>query len=215
MEKKGTTYGPIEVKPGMVREAVPAYKRKKQQGEFTIEDYYALPDDMRAELIDGVIYNMAAPTSIHQDISAEIFWQLKAYIREKNGKCRVYAAPFDVQLDQDDRTMVEPDLLIACNRDLIKKHVYYGAPNFVVEILSPSTRKKDTWLKLQKYRNAGVREYWIVDLDNKTVTVYDFEHGGVTSQYGFEDQVPVNIYHGECVVDFADIYEQIRFLYES
>ncbi len=111
--------------------------------------------------------------------------------------------------------MVEPDIMIICNRDLIRERSYYGAPDFVVEILSPSTRGRDTRLKLRKYRNAGVREYWIVDPDNKVVTVYDFEHSSFPMAYGFADQVPVNIYNGSCVVDFAQIYEKIQFMYES
>lgn len=214
MEKKSTIYGPIEVPPLKVSAPELAYLNEKQQGEYTIDDYYALPEDMHAELIDGVIYDMATPTSVHQSILTELVWQLKSYIRKKKGKCMLYAAPFDVQLDRDNRTMVEPDIMIVCERSLIQKRSYYGAPDFVIEILSPSTRKKDTWLKLQKYRNAGVREYWIVDPDNKTATVYDFEHGSMPSEYGFDERVPVNIYNGECVVDFADMYEQIRFLYE-
>ena len=215
MEKKGNVYGPIGVKPPEVREAALDYRGSKQQGEYTLEDYYALPDDQRAELIDGVLYNMAPPTGIHQFFSGEIYAQLRDYVREKRGKCMPFVAPYDVQLDRDDRTMVEPDVFVVCNRDQIRKNVVYGAPDFVVEVLSPSTRKKDIWLKLHKYRDAGVREYWIVDPDGKTVTVYDFEHDSEPEIYGFEGKVPVNIFGRTCEIDFADIYERIRFLYDE
>ncbi len=214
--KTPTTYdGVMDAKPSYVREPGPAYKKSKEQGDYTIEDYYALPDDRRVELIDGVIYDMATPTYIHQGIAGEIALQLKLYIRKKGGNCKVFSSPSDVQLDRDNKTMVEPDVMIVCNRDWIRTRVYYGAPDFVVEILSPSTRKRDMGLKFQKYKRAGVREYWMVDPDRKTVVVYDFEHDSLPVIYGFEDRIPVNIFNGACEVDFAEIYEEIRFLYEQ
>lgn len=192
-----------------------AYGRQKKQGEYTLMDYYAIPDDCRAELIDGVIYDMAAPESIHQMISGELFLVLKNYVRKNNDKCVVQYAPVDVQLDRDDKTMVQPDILVTCDRSKIKKRVIYGAPDFVAEILSPLTRKTDIHLKTTKYSNAGVKEYWLIDPDKRRVMVYDFVRDDFPFMYSFEDQIPVRIFEDKCVVDFAEISEYIEFLHDE
>lgn len=199
----------------VIREEQAPYLAQKRQGEFTVEDYYALPDTRRAELIDGVIYDMASPTSIHQAIGGEVFTQLREYIKKKSGMCIPLYSPIDVQLDCDNKTMVQPDLVILCDRDKLRRKNIFGAPDFVMEILSRSTRKKDTVKKLQKYENAGVREYWLVDPDKKKVIVYEFENEMSPTIYGFEDKVPVGILDGECIVDFGEIYEYVRFMYEE
>ena len=136
-----------------IEEAAAMY-RARQQGNYIIEDYYALPEDRRAELIDGIIYDMSSPTSVHQLIGAEIWEQLKSYIRNSKGKCVPMLAPLDVQLDCDDRTMVQPDVLVVCDRERIHMNCVYGAPDFIVEIMSKTTRKKDSILKLNKYMSA-------------------------------------------------------------
>ncbi|WP_026496502.1 Uma2 family endonuclease [Butyrivibrio sp. WCD3002] len=181
-------------------------------GEFTIEDYYALPDDQRVELIDGVFYDMSAPYTSHQIIALDIFTQIKNHIRSKKGKCIPLAAPCDVQLDKDNKTMLQPDVMIICDRDKVVKQKVYGAPDFIVEVLSKSTKKKDMTLKMTKYENAGVKEYWIVDPDKQKIIVYDFLHDYDVSIYGFEDEVPIAIYDGKCKVDFKQIIEDISFL---
>lgn len=191
-----------------LREPQTAYGKKKRQGEFTLEDYYALPDDVRVELIDGVIYEMAAPVFNHQTIASRLTVAFIRYIDEKHGKCKAVAGPVDVQLDCDDRTMVQPDVLILCNMDQIKNGVVYGAPDLVVEVLSPATKKKDRTIKLRKYREAGVREYWMIDLKREEVEVYIFqdpEMATLPRVYGFGDVIPVGIYGGDCRVDFADV----------
>ncbi len=185
----------------------------KKQGEYTLNDYYAMPDEHRVELIDGVIYDMGAPTSIHQAIILELVSRLREYIREKNGICMPFIAPVDVQLDCDDKTMVQPDVLVVCDRDKVIKRCVYGAPDFVIEILSPSTRKKDMFIKLTKYKEAGVREYWLVDPDKKNVLVYNLEEESYPKIYGFDSKVPVAVFDGECEVDFSEIYEYVSFLY--
>ena len=201
--------------PDKVREESVYYAETgKKQGKYTIEDYYALPDDVRAELIDGEIYDMSAPQVVHQVLLGSLFNRLSEFIKRKGRQCLPLVAPVDVQLDMDDKTMVQPDILVLCNRDKLKKRVIYGAPDMIIEILSKSTRKKDTFVKLEKYLDAGVREYWVVDPDRKKVVVYDFEHSPTTVIYGFEEQMPVRIFGGECVIDFAEIYREIEFLYE-
>ncbi|MCD8074815.1 MAG: Uma2 family endonuclease [Lachnospiraceae bacterium] len=196
-------------------EALSEYAVTKHQGEYTLEDYLALPEDQRFELIDGVIYDMASPTYIHQAIGDSLQALFNAYIRENHGACRAFTAPVDVQLDCDDKTMIQPDVLIVCDYGKLRSGRIYGAPDLVVEILSPSTSKKDRSLKLTKYKRAGVREYWIVDPDQKRVFVYEFEKSDSYVIYSFEDSVPVGIYDGKCRVDFRQIYDEIHFLYDT
>ena len=193
----------------------PVGDRPKQQGEYTLDDYYALPDDVRAELIDGVIYIMEAPSNIHQIISFRIGYILESYIESHNGGCTVLLAPADVQLDRDNRTMVEPDVMVICDRDKILRKLTYGAPDLVMEITSPSSRGKDMTLKLEKYRKAGVREYWVIEPDKKRIMVYQLREDMDIdlSIYGFEDEIPVGIFEGKCSIDFRKIYEKISFLY--
>lgn len=188
---------------------------EKVQGEYTLEDYNHIPDEKRAELIDGVIYNMSAPAQIHQLISGRIFKAFSDYIERKKGMCIPVYAPLDVQLDCDDKTMVQPDVLIVCDRKKFQGRVVFGAPDLIVEILSESTRKKDMTVKLSKYAQAGVREYWIIDPDRRKVIVYDFENDMDVSVYGFEHKVPAGIFGGECVVDFKEIEDYISFLYDE
>lgn len=201
-------------KVNMVKEEAVVYGAKRQ-GEYTLEDYYAIPDEKRVELIDGVIYDMAAPTFAHQQIGFLMGWQLKNFVSKKKGTCIPGVAPIDVQLDCDDKTMVQPDVIVICDRDKVINRCVYGAPDFVVEVLSPSTSKKDSLLKLRKYKAAGVREYWMVDPDKKKVVVYDWSKSEVPTVYGFDAKVPVGIFNGECEIDFAEIYQEIAFLYEK
>ena len=188
----------------MIRETS-AYNVPAAQDEFTVEDYLKLPEEERMEIIDGVIYDMAAPTDIHQVIRDEVFARFREHVRKKKGKCITITSPIDVQLDCDNRTMVQPDVIIVCDRNKFKKGRIFGAPDLVVEVLSDSTRKKDIVIKTSKYCNAGVREYWIVDPKKKRVHVYQFEEDYAPTIYTFADKVPVGIWNNECEVDFAEI----------
>ena len=196
----------------MVKEELAPYLAHKKQGDYTIEDYYNLPNEHRVELIDGVIYDMTAPTYVHQGFGGEIYAVFRDYIRKNKGKCMAFISPADIQLDRDNKTMVQPDVFVICDRDKLKKRVLFGAPDLVVEILSPSTRKKDIVIKTRKYRLAGVREYWIVDPMHKQICVHEFAKNDITALYSFDDCVPVGIWDGKCVVDFKEIYEYLRFL---
>ncbi len=178
----------------------------------TLEDYLALPDDERVEMIDGVFYDMAAPTTVHQRISFLLGMKLENFIIKNNGACSAFVAPVDVQLDSDDKTIVEPDVFVVCDRNKITKPRIVGAPDFVVEVLSASSWYHDTVRKLLKYKNAGVREYWIVMSENRKVLVYFFEKSRDPVEYTFVDEIPVGIWDGKCKVNFKEIFESIEFL---
>jgi len=144
-----------------------------------------------------------------------IYYELMKCKEEHGMACEPMLSPLDVQLDQDDRTMVQPDVIIVCDRDRITQDVVFGAPDFVCEVLSPSTRSRDKGIKLTKYRAAGVREYWIVDVSRQMVAVYDFEHGLPAKLYPFAEPVPLAMSGGLCKVDFRRIYEPIADLAEG
>ena len=186
-----------------------------RNGSYTLDDYYALPDEQRVELIDGYFYDMSAPTFHHQSIGGEIYRQIANYILERKGSCRPFIAPVDVQLDCDNKTIVEPDVMIVCDRDKLYKNRIYGAPDFILEVLSKSTRRRDMVIKLQKYANAGVKEYWMVDIEGRRVFVYIFIIENYPVIYGFDSKVPVYIWGGQCEIDFSEVYNYIRFLIES
>lgn len=179
------------------------------QGSYTVEDYRALPKEQRVELIDGFFYDMASPTFLHQRISGEIHRQIANFIMDRGGDCQPLIAPIDIQLDCDERTMVQPDVAVLCGRDKVKRWGVYGAPDFVLEVISPSTRRKDCTKKLMKYMNAGVREYWILDPYQQKLIVYFFESEVCPVIYGLDKPVPVGIYHGELMISFSHIAEWI------
>ena len=178
---------------------------------YTLDDYYALPDEQRVELIDGVFYDMAAPTSLHQLILLQLSRLFDDCAEQHNMHCIVLTAPFDVRLDKDNYTMVQPDLLVICGEhDYLHMKRLEGAPALAVENLSPSTRSKDMILKLYKYEKAGVREYWIVDPEHRTVTVHFFDTDHYDPvRYSFHDQIPVQISEGKCSIDFSRIAEKL------
>ena len=162
---------------------------------YTIEYIYALPDGERAELIDGQIYYMAPPNTRHQRMLNYINTEINMYIRKNNGECEVFPAPFAVFLNDDDMNYVEPDISVICDKNKISDKGCQGAPDWVIEIISPSSRAMDYYTKLFKYQKSGVREYWIVDPIKQRVTVYFFEKQ-LVEEYSFGEEVPVGIYEG-------------------
>lgn len=154
---------------------------------YTTDDIYALPDGQRAELIDGLIYDMAPPNTLHQRILMNLSRKIADYIDMHNGNCEVFPAPFAVFLNEDDRNYLEPDISVICNPDKITDSGCCGAPDWIIEIASPGTKSRDYGIKLFKYRTCGLKEYWIVDPITNMVTTYDFIHDITADQHTFED----------------------------
>lgn len=167
-----------------------------KQGGHTIDEILALPEGVRAELIDGEIYYMATPRRIHQKIVGEMYLTIANYIRAKGGACEVWLSPFGVFLNADDSIYVEPDLIVVCEPDKVEERGCVGAPDWVVEVESPSSRKLDGVLKLRKYREAGVREYWIVHPDKRMIQIYYFGEDEDVALYSFDDEISSGIVDG-------------------
>lgn len=165
-----------------------------KSNNYTIEDIYALPNGQRAELIDGQIYDMAPPSYLHQKLVMELSATIRDYVKSHGGPCEVLPAPFAVFLNQDDHNYVEPDVSVICDPCKINDRGCNGAPDFIIEIVSPSSQRMDYLTKLFKYRTAGVREYWIVNPMKETVQTYLFGDIEDFSQYSFDDEIPVGIY---------------------
>lgn len=167
----------------------------KKDEIYTVKDIYALPDGQRAELIDGKIYYMSPPSWSHQRISRKLHQEIANYIDNNNGECEALAAPFAVFLNEDDTNYLEPDISVICDLSKLDDKGCHGAPDWIIEIVSPSSKPRDYMTKLFKYRIAGVREYWIVDPMKRMITVYAFEKDSV-EQYNYGEEVPVGIYEG-------------------
>ena len=173
---------------------------------YTEEDYYNLPENVRAELIEGkLIYNQAAPSRIHQTILMELSGTIRDYLKSKSGPCRVYPAPFAVKLRENRKTIVEPDISVICDKSKLTDRGCTGAPDWIIEIVSPSNSSHDYILKLNLYANAGVREYWIVDPYKERIFVYrlEQEHFEVET-YTFHDCIPAGIY-ADLQIDFPSL----------
>lgn len=170
---------------------------------YTIDDIYALPDGQRAELINGQMFMMAPPGRIHQKLLMELSATIRNYIRDSGGSCEVYPAPFAVFLNADDQTYVEPDISVICDKNRLTDKGCNGAPDFIIEIVSPGSRRMDYSTKNALYSDAGVREYWIVDPEKERTTIYRYE----------EDAAPVIIPFDQaaCVI----IYENLEILISS
>ena len=167
----------------------------KRDDVYTLDDIYHLPEGKRAELIDGQIYYMASPSRTHQRVLGSGFRKIADYIDGHGGDCEVDIAPFAVFLTSDDRNYVEPDISVICDFDKLDDRGCHGAPDWIIEIVSPSSKSMDYFIKLFKYRAAGVREYWVVDTERRLVTVYNFERNQMV-EYSFKEGIPVGIYEG-------------------
>jgi len=175
-----------------------------KQKIYTIDDIYNLPEGHRAELIDGQIYDMVPPSRRHQDILSFLHLEIGNYIRTNSGPCKIYPAPFAVFLNADDVTYVEPDISVVCDPDKLDDKGCKGAPDWVIEIVSPSSRRMDYYTKISLYRAAGVREYWIVDPLRQTIVIYDMEHDGGPNIHSFTEKISVNIFDN-LQIDFSNL----------
>jgi Uma2 family endonuclease len=177
-----------------------------QPNLLTLTQYEALPEEQRVEVFDGIAYAMASPSEVHQTILLEFSTLLNLYLKSKKGSCRVFPAPFEVKLSDSPLTIVQPDLMIICDKNKLDGKRCNGAPDFIIEIVSPGNPADDYIRKLYYYKNAGVREYWIIDPRRKIVTVNYFEKNILDSHYPFDAVIKVNIYE-DLYIDFSDIAE--------
>ncbi|MCM1046088.1 MAG: Uma2 family endonuclease [Candidatus Gastranaerophilales bacterium] len=171
---------------------------------ITLEQYETLPEDRRVEVFENIVYDMASPSQIHQEISMQLSTVINNYILRKKGTCSVFNAPFDVKLSDKPLTIVQPDIMVICDKNKLDGKRCNGAPDFIIEIVSPGNPSDDYIRKLYYYKNAGVREYWIVDPRRKMVVVNYFEENMLNIQYSFDSTVMVNIYK-DLFIDFSVI----------
>lgn len=188
--------------------ALPAEEKR-----YTFADVLTWDEKDRIEIINGEAIMMAPPSRVHQEISVAITAQLYNYLEGK--RCRVYPAPFGVRLFEQDGdrpedvdTMVEPDISVVCDHSKLDDHGCKGAPDLVIEILSPSTQRHDRLVKLGLYQRAGVREYWTVNPEDKTVQVMLRDDNGVLQLhevYGRDGVAKVNVLNG-CFIELVRIF---------
>lgn len=168
---------------------------------FTADDYWALPEGRRAELIDGELLDMAPPSVTHQRIVTGLARVLGNHVEADEGGCLVLCAPVAVDLDADESTWVEPDVLVVCDPSKVTDRAIQGSPDLVVEVSSPSSLRMDYYRKTALYEQAGVREYWIVDPGHRRTTVYRFDQDGIPVIYPFGIAVPVGIWDGGLAIE--------------
>ena len=176
---------------------------------ITLEQYEKLAEDKRVEVFEGIVYDMASPSQIHQAISMQLSTVINNYILQRKGTCSIFSAPFDVKLSDKPLTIVQPDIMIICDKDKLDGKRCNGAPDFIIEIVSPGNPEDDYIRKLYYYKNYGVREYWIVDPRRKIITVNYFEGNIVSVQYPFDSTIKVNIYE-DLYINFSKIADMLN-----
>lgn len=164
-----------------------------ESGPYTVKDFYEKTGDQLAELVNGNIVLLAAPSTQHQKILSNLLIDIGLHIRKNSGDCSVFPAPFDVELNN--KNVFEPDITVICDKNKITEKGCAGAPDWVIEIVSPSTARNDYVRKLNAYLDAGVSEYWIVNPHRGQVLVYFFESGYEPTAYHFDEEIPVRIYN--------------------
>jgi len=184
----------------------------KPEQKYSYADYLTWNENERWELLDGVPYMQAAPSRIHQEISMELSTQFHTYLKGKT--CRVFAAPFCVRLDvqtndNDVKNVVEPDITIVCDRSKLDERGCKGSPNMIIEILSPTSGKNDKLIKFNKYEKAGVKEYWVVEPDQKLISVFILQANGSYGRpeiYSDEDKIKVSIFP-DLEIDLKPVFD--------
>jgi Uma2 family endonuclease len=215
-EKKPVTYEQVPEDPPMVEEPPIVYNLDEAK-RYTYADYLTWFDDVRRELIDGFIHLMSAPVRIHAKLSAKLNFIFTLFIEKKKGKCEIYYAPFDVRLPKNDKTaddevynVVQPDICVVCDLSKLDDRGCIGAPDLMVEVLSPSTFKKDWTKKRDLYEESGVREYWLVDPKEKTVHVFLLQPDGKYNsgaKYEYHQKAPVHIFEG-LEIELRELFEE-------
>ena len=180
-----------------------------QPETITLEQYEALSEDQRIEVFDGIAYDMASPSRIHQSISMQLSTVINSYLLRRKGDCSIFSAPFDVKLSDHPLIIVQPDIMVVCGQDKLDEKRCNGAPDFIIEIVSPGNPSDDYIRKAYYYKNYGVREYWIVDPKRRMITVNYFEGDLLNIQYSFESTIKINIYD-DLFVNFSDIADMLN-----
>jgi Uma2 family endonuclease len=218
--EKTKAYEMPEIESGKVEEPVAMYGSLvlDEKKRYTYADYLTWLDDKRRELIDGFIHLMSSPLRRHGRVSGSIYRWIGNYIEEKNGKCEVFHAPFDVRLPvhgslDDDKiyNVVQPDICVICDLSKIDEKGCIGAPDLVVEVLSPSTCKYDWNYKFNLYETAGVREYWIVNPKTKVINTFLLQPDGqfdLGTEYEDGQKAPVHIFEG-LEIDLNKLFENV------
>lgn len=186
-----------------------------EERKYTYADYLTWPEGERWEIIDGVPYMQAAPSWQHQSISGELYRQISNYLVNK--PCRVFAAPFDLCLaeynekDEEINKVVQPDVVVVCDENKLRRTGYFGVPILIIETSSPATSRRDRVLKFDMYENAGVKEYWIVEPDGKFVNVFTLQENkryGRPETYTDENKIQVSVFP-DLVIDLSIVFSKI------
>ena len=175
-----------------------------QPETITLEQYEALPEERRAEVFDGILYDMASPSQIHQSVSMQLSTVINNYILRRKGSCSIFSAPFDVKLSDKPLTIVQPDIMVICDKNKLDGKRCNGAPDFIIEIVSPGNPSDDYIRKAFYYKSYGVREYWIVDPKRRMVTLNYFEEDLINVAYSFDSTIKVGIYD-DLLIGFSAI----------
>ena len=187
----------------------------QSEKKYTYADYLTWPEDERWEILDGVPYMQTAPSWQHQALSAALLALFYNYLSRNN--CQVFAAPFDLRLpdtdekDEETTSVVQPDIVVVCDKAGLKGTGYYGTPALLIEIVSPSSNKMDKLYKFNKYEKAGVQEFWIVEPEGKLVSVFVLQNNkryGRPDVYSEEDKINVSVFP-DFIVDLKAIFENI------
>jgi Uma2 family endonuclease len=218
-ENKTKPYKQPSTESGILEEPFVMYGTLNldESKRYTYADYLTWLDDRRRELIDGFIHLMSAPNELHARISFNWGLWTGMFIQKRKGKCRIYHAPFDVRLPLNNETadskiynVVQPDICVICDLSKLDNKGCIGAPDLIVEVLSPSTLKYDWNYKFNLYENAGVREYWIVDPKAKMVSVFLLQSDGkydLGTVYECNQKAPVRIFEG-LEIDLNELFNE-------
>jgi len=202
----------IEEKVDKVEDPAVAYEKPL----FSYADYLKWPEDEMKEIINGIVYSFSAPLRRHASATMTFIGKVWTFVKRRKGKCKIYTAPFDVRLPKNGEiandkiyNVVQPDICVVCDESKLDEKGCIGAPDLVVEVSSPTTRKRDLNEKYRLYEAAGVREYWVVDPESKTVSVYILDAGRyVTTVYCETDTPPVHVLEG-CSISLADVFADL------